>query len=210
MHDDRALVEERITRELHERVVPLIEREHRPMRITAGQDRDRQSEFRIGDSWGVPWGTTWFTLAGDLPDAWAGGRVDAFIDLGFRGDAAGFQCEGLIVDADGRPVQGIHPRRIRHRLEPTPGPVTVLLEAASNPSFPPCRPSPLGSPDSGDERHLYRFRRADLVLVHPAAEALAQMNERKITCLFVVDEDDAARRPLGILHIHDCLRAGVA
>ncbi|MGR3591325.1 KpsF/GutQ family sugar-phosphate isomerase [Limimaricola soesokkakensis] len=43
-----------------------------------------------------------------------------------------------------------------------------------------------------------------------AAEALAQMNERKITCLFVVDEDDAARRPLGILHIHDCLRAGVA
>ena len=43
-----------------------------------------------------------------------------------------------------------------------------------------------------------------------AAEALAQMNERKITCLFVVDEEDAARRPLGILHIHDCLRAGVA
>ncbi|MGR3463898.1 KpsF/GutQ family sugar-phosphate isomerase [Limimaricola sp.] len=43
-----------------------------------------------------------------------------------------------------------------------------------------------------------------------AAEALAQMNERKITCLFVVDEADAGRRPLGILHIHDCLRAGVA
>ncbi|WP_183470724.1 KpsF/GutQ family sugar-phosphate isomerase [Limimaricola variabilis] len=43
-----------------------------------------------------------------------------------------------------------------------------------------------------------------------AAEALAQMNERKITCLFVVDDEDAARRPLGILHIHDCLRAGVA
>ncbi|MCP1167920.1 KpsF/GutQ family sugar-phosphate isomerase [Limimaricola litoreus] len=43
-----------------------------------------------------------------------------------------------------------------------------------------------------------------------AAEALAQMNARKITCLFVVDEEDAARRPLGILHIHDCLRAGVA
>ncbi|SDE67164.1 KpsF/GutQ family sugar-phosphate isomerase [Limimaricola pyoseonensis] len=43
-----------------------------------------------------------------------------------------------------------------------------------------------------------------------AAEALAQMNARKITCLFVVDEDDPDRRPLGILHIHDCLRAGVA
>ncbi len=42
-----------------------------------------------------------------------------------------------------------------------------------------------------------------------AAEALHIMNapERPITALFVVD---AAQRPLGILHIHDLLRAGVA
>jgi arabinose-5-phosphate isomerase len=40
-----------------------------------------------------------------------------------------------------------------------------------------------------------------------AQEALAIMNERKITCLFVTGSDDA--RPLGILHVHDCLRAGV-
>ncbi|WP_114286832.1 KpsF/GutQ family sugar-phosphate isomerase [Candidatus Halocynthiibacter alkanivorans] len=41
-----------------------------------------------------------------------------------------------------------------------------------------------------------------------AEEAVAVMNERKITCLFVVDPDgDGA--PEGILHIHDCLRAGV-
>ena len=33
------------------------------------------------------------------------------IDLGFRLDAPGFQCEGLVRDAKGRPVQGIHPRR---------------------------------------------------------------------------------------------------
>ena len=39
-----------------------------------------------------------------------------------------------------------------------------------------------------------------------AAEAVALMNDRKITMIFVVDAD---RRPLGILHIHDCLRAGV-
>ncbi len=43
-----------------------------------------------------------------------------------------------------------------------------------------------------------------------AAEALAQMNDRKITCLFVVPETGAAALPVGILHIHDCLRAGVA
>jgi arabinose-5-phosphate isomerase len=42
-----------------------------------------------------------------------------------------------------------------------------------------------------------------------AAEALAFMNANKITRLFVLDPDDARRRPLGILHIHDCLRAGL-
>lgn len=40
-----------------------------------------------------------------------------------------------------------------------------------------------------------------------AAEALGIMNRRAITCLFVVDEQSV---PQGILHIHDCLRAGVA
>ncbi|MEO0820670.1 MAG: KpsF/GutQ family sugar-phosphate isomerase, partial [Pseudomonadota bacterium] len=41
-----------------------------------------------------------------------------------------------------------------------------------------------------------------------AQEGLALMNERKITCLFVTAAD-APSRPLGILHLHDCLRAGV-
>ncbi|RRN62748.1 SIS domain-containing protein [Caulobacter sp. 602-1] len=38
-----------------------------------------------------------------------------------------------------------------------------------------------------------------------AAEALKVMNERRITVLFVVD----AGRPVGVLHVHDLLRAGV-
>ena len=38
------------------------------------------------------------------------------------------------------------------------------------------------------------------------AEALGVMNERAITALFVVD----GRETVGIIHIHDCLRAGVA
>ena len=41
-----------------------------------------------------------------------------------------------------------------------------------------------------------------------AAEALAVMTERKITQLIVLEPGDAARRPVGVLHIHDCLRAG--
>lgn len=40
-----------------------------------------------------------------------------------------------------------------------------------------------------------------------AAEALAILNERKIGALMVVDEGN---HPVGVLHIHDVLRAGVA
>ncbi|MBV8978603.1 MAG: KpsF/GutQ family sugar-phosphate isomerase [Alphaproteobacteria bacterium] len=42
-----------------------------------------------------------------------------------------------------------------------------------------------------------------------AAEALGVMNEKKITQLFVLDPKDRGRKPKGILHIHDCLRAGL-
>ena len=39
-----------------------------------------------------------------------------------------------------------------------------------------------------------------------AVEGLAIMNEKSITSLFVVENE----KPVGILHIHDCLRAGIA
>ena len=38
-----------------------------------------------------------------------------------------------------------------------------------------------------------------------ASEAVRIMNEKAITSLFVLD----GGRPVGLLHIHDCLRAGV-
>ncbi len=41
-----------------------------------------------------------------------------------------------------------------------------------------------------------------------AEEAVAAMNEHRITCLFVVDPP-GSRHPVGILHVHDCLRAGI-
>ncbi len=39
-----------------------------------------------------------------------------------------------------------------------------------------------------------------------AVEALAIMNEHSITSLFVTEEN----KPVGIIHIHDCLRSGIA
>jgi arabinose-5-phosphate isomerase len=46
-------------------------------------------------------------------------------------------------------------------------------------------------------------------------EALRLMNqvEPRVTCLFVVSDEDVGRptaKPVGIVHVHDCLRAGVA
>jgi arabinose-5-phosphate isomerase len=61
---------------------------------------------------------------------------------------------------------------------------------------------------------LLRQRVADVMTAQPktvrpsafAADALTLMNERKITSLFVTEQ----HKPLGIIHIHDCLRAGIA
>jgi len=40
-----------------------------------------------------------------------------------------------------------------------------------------------------------------------ASEALGRMNANKITALFVVDQDSDS--PIGLIHMHDCLRAGL-
>ena len=68
------------------------------------------------------------------------------------------------------------------------------------------------------ERGLVDRAARDVMTGHPktvapgmlAAEALAYMNNAlpKVTCLFVVDPAASPARPLGILHVHDCLRAG--
>jgi len=77
----------------------------------------------------------------------------------------------------------------------------------------------LGIITDGDLRrhmsdNLLSVRAGDVMTTAPktigpdalASEALAIMNDRAITNLFVLD----GARPCGILHIHDCLRAGVA
>ena len=177
MHNDRDLVERRIQRELWERVLPLANPDARPLTIEAGPDLDHLEPFAPRTKWGAPWATTWFRFRGEIPAEWADRRVEAVIDLGFHPQAAGFQCEGLLVDVadDGTmtPLQGIHPRRTNFAIAGTPGPVELVLEAASNPAFPSYRPSPLGSLDTAGERPLYTFRRAALVVVDPDAEALA-------------------------------------
>jgi len=177
VHANRDLVEKRIQRELWERVLPLVHPHQLQLTIEAGPDVEHLEPFVAGSSWGAPWATTWFRLTGEIPADWAGQRVEAVVDLGFHDRAAGFQCEGLVVDLhdDGTfsPLQGIHPRRTNYAVDAIPGPLTLHVEAASNPMFAQFAPSSLGSPDTAGDRQLYRFKRASLVVVDPAAEALA-------------------------------------
>ncbi|HUO99593.1 MAG TPA: KpsF/GutQ family sugar-phosphate isomerase [Rhizomicrobium sp.] len=66
-------------------------------------------------------------------------------------------------------------------------------------------------------RDLRDARAADIMTRNPktvradqlAAEAIAFMNEKKITQLFVLDPKGRGHKPVGILHIHDCLKAGL-
>ena len=200
MHNDRDLVEKRIQRELWERVLPLVHTARRPLTIIAGPDLDHLEPFEAGSSWGAPWDTTWFEFTGEIPAEWTGQRVEAVIDLGFHQRAAGFQCEGLLVDvgADGTvtPLQGIHPRRTNSAVEARPGPVTLRLEAASNPMFPQFTPSRFGSLETAGDRQLYRFRQASLVVVDTEAEALAYDIEVLDGVMRTLSSDDPRRARL--------------
>ncbi len=179
MHDDRELAERRIDRELWERVLPTVHTERIELRVEAGPTPDELSPFEVGTKWGEPWTTTWFRLTGDVPDSWAvrsGTRVEAIIDLGFTRSPAGFQAEGLVVerrpDGSFRPLQGIHPRRTAYVIDEPTARVDLLVEAASNPTFPQFTPSAQGLPETASTDPIYRFRTADLVLVDTETDAL--------------------------------------
>lgn len=121
--------------------------------------------FAIGSRWSRPWGTTWFRFSADVPAGWVGPGLEAVIDLGFHPDSAGFQSEGLLWSAAG-PVQGLHPRRTAVPLPDAPaGPLTLLVEAASNPAFPQDGGrSPLGSLHTAGHTPIYELRDARLAL----------------------------------------------
>jgi arabinose-5-phosphate isomerase len=67
------------------------------------------------------------------------------------------------------------------------------------------------------ERDLLDRKARDVMTANPktirpdilAAEALTFMNSVKVTSLFVVDAKAKTKKPLGLLTVHDCLRAGL-
>ncbi|MFF6772980.1 alpha-mannosidase [Streptomyces sp. NPDC012637] len=181
MHDDRSLVESRLKRVLDERIRPAVYPESVPLQagiwtapgepvpVAEGLAAPR-TPIAVGDAWGAPWGTSWLTVSGAVPEEWTGRTVEALIDLGFDANMPGFQCEGLVYRPDGTPVKGLHPRNQWVRIAaPAAGGEEVLLhvEAASNPvilDYHPFLPTGLGDKDTAGDRPQYRLARLDLAV----------------------------------------------
>ncbi len=206
MHDDRVVVEKRIERELWQRVLPHLYRARRPLAIEAwhapGEPvphdeavAQRYEPFERGAAWGRPWATTWFRLSGEVPEAWVGDRLEAVIDLGWGMRGPGFQAEGLVW-LDGRPLQGVHPRRTGVPLpQLAAGPFAFHVEAAANPALPfTFAPTHLGSLDTAGDRLLYRVAAADLALRDDAVFQLCLDVEVLVGVMKALALDDP-RRP---------------
>ncbi|MFC8915293.1 alpha-mannosidase [Streptomyces sp. NPDC057116] len=216
MHDDRHLVEGRLERAVRQFVRPARYAARVPLALTAWHaPRDGApvpvaealkavyEPFAPGTAWGPPWSTTWFRLRGTVPEEWAGRRVEAVIDPGFTGDGPGFQAEGMVYDAGGVPLKGVHPRN-RHVPVAAPArggePVHLLLEAAANPAvLRDFRPTRLGDVLTAGDRPLYRFASADLAVLDEEVWHLV-LDVEVLTELMHELPEDRSRR-------HEILRA---
>src|SRR3954467_3227039 len=91
MHDDTPLTVGRVTRVLTERILPAVNAESVPLTAewhelpgepvapAGGLALDYTPEA-VGAPWGAAWGTTWFRLTGEVPEHWAGRRVEVVAD----------------------------------------------------------------------------------------------------------------------------------
>ncbi|MFI5683501.1 alpha-mannosidase [Streptomyces sp. NPDC051636] len=181
MHDDRSLVEARLKRVLDERVRPAVYPESVPLDVAVwhapgepvpvAEGLAAEPEpIEVGARWGAPWGTSWFRVAGTVPEAWAGRTVEALLDLGFDENMPGFQCEGLVYRPDGTPVKGLNPRNQWVRIgAPVEGgeQVRLHIEAASNPvilDYHPFLPTRLGDKETAGSEPQYTLARMDLAV----------------------------------------------
>ncbi|MEO3749457.1 glycoside hydrolase family 38 C-terminal domain-containing protein [Streptomyces sp. B6B3] len=181
MHDNRMLVEERVTRFLETRLAPALHGPVHPFTLSAwhvpgepvpvGEALAAEyGPIALGDTWGGPWATTWLRVTGEIPAAFAGERVEAVFDLGFElADGPGGQAEGLVHDASGAPLQGLHPyHRSVLLAEPAAGgePVDLYVEMAANPPINGSHAvgQHYGNPATAGSEHLYRLNVAGLAV----------------------------------------------
>jgi alpha-mannosidase len=182
MHDERLRIEERVERLLTQRIRPALYADAVPLTLEAWHVPGEPvpfaeaaaapyEPFAVGTPWGPPWGTTWFRARGEVPEGWAGRRVEAVIDIGFVGGWPGNQAEALVHTADGAPLKAVNPQ---NQYVPVAHParggeaISYLIEAASNPDILAddfAHPTPLGDKSTAGTAPLYTFARADLAVL---------------------------------------------
>ncbi|MEJ5945984.1 glycoside hydrolase family 38 C-terminal domain-containing protein [Pseudokineococcus basanitobsidens] len=161
MHDDRAVLRQRVERTLTHRLRPAVHRTVAALQVEAwhveggrgepvppadalpgdagGGPRSAQARYEpmaVGETWGPAWGTTWFHVTGEVPADAVGRRVELVLDLGWTDSSPGFQAEGLVYTADGAPVKGLNPRNgwVPVAQDAVGGErVDLFVEAAANP-----------------------------------------------------------------------------
>uniref|UniRef100_UPI0008499EC6 alpha-mannosidase n=1 Tax=Actinacidiphila rubida TaxID=310780 RepID=UPI0008499EC6 len=181
MHDDRLIVEERITKFLDRVVRPAVYGPARGLDLAlwnvpgepvpvADALAAGYTPVSIGATWGGPWSTSWLRTRGRIPQAWAGRRVEALFDLGFDWTKGpGGQAEGFVHDASGSPLQGLHPY---HRgvllAESAAGgeAVDLLVELAANPMIEGAHAvdTHYGSRETAGDAHLYQLRQVEIAV----------------------------------------------
>ncbi|MFG2171592.1 alpha-mannosidase [Streptomyces niveus] len=175
MHDRRKSGEARTAHFLDHRLRPALYTARLPMEVGAwhipGEPvpvdvalRAGYAPFVVGEMWGGgPWSTSWFRFTAEVPERWAGRRVEAVIDLG------GGRAEGLVHDEHGTPLQGLYPhdQAVTVAAQARGGePVRLLVEAAANPVIDAATGAGahFGDPVTAGDEPLHQLLRADLAV----------------------------------------------
>ncbi|HEY3632739.1 MAG TPA: glycoside hydrolase family 38 C-terminal domain-containing protein [Jatrophihabitantaceae bacterium] len=179
MHDDHVLIEQRLRRTLS-RVERAVYTQRAPLDVAvwpvdgepvpvAEALAAKYEPARVGDRWGPPWGTAWLKITGAVPETWAGRRVEALIDIGFRAtEYTGFHAEGLVYRRDGSPVKALNPPTQWVPIA-ADEPVELYVEAAANPIILERDnlfwPTQLGDKSTAGSEPLYRIERVELAIL---------------------------------------------
>ncbi|MEU0804089.1 glycoside hydrolase family 38 C-terminal domain-containing protein [Streptomyces sp. NPDC005970] len=181
MHDDRRIIETRIRKLLDRVIRPALYSSVCPLTLSAwlveGEPvpvadalRADYEPFTLGSTWGGPWATTWMRATAEIPEQWTGRRVEAVFDLDFDlTKGPGGQAEGLVHDAHGTPIQGLHPYHRSVLLTDSANGgarVDLLIELAANPPIVASAGLHIhhGSRETAGAEHIYRLKQAEIAV----------------------------------------------